>query len=232
MSKSISWMRNKAVMVGSAAILTAAMLALPGMGVVKAATPVNATVTIKTAVMDGGTLVNAQAVTVNKDNPTLKDAIEAAEVATGVDVDIAQTQYGYYVKAVEVDGHSSTNKFFDDNGTASYDAISPDNADYAFKSQVDDITAPAFIGNHFWTNTVATTNYLTEKDYNYNSGWMVELNNDNYANWGIDTTLNEGDNIELDFTMFGGADLGGTAYVLADTATSPSSGPWVAVSPF
>jgi hypothetical protein len=54
MSKSISWMRNKAVMVGSAALLTAAMLALPGMGVVKAATPVNATVTIKTAVMDGG----------------------------------------------------------------------------------------------------------------------------------------------------------------------------------
>ncbi len=231
MSKSISWMRNKAVMVGSAAILTVAMLALPGMGVVKAATPVNATVTIKTAVMDGGTLVNAQAVTVNKDNPTLKDAIEAAEVATGVDVDIVETGYGSYIKAVEVDGHSSTNKFFDDNGTASDDTIAT-NVDYEFKDDVDDIDAPAFIDtlygtSHFWTNTIATTNYLTEKDYNYNSGWMIELNNDNYANWGLGTTLNENDNIELDFTMFGGADLGRTAYVL-----DPESNVWIAVGPF
>lgn len=219
------------VMAGAALLLTASMMLLPGMNTVKAATPVNATVTIKTAVMDGETLVDAQAVTVNKTNPTLKDAIEAAEVATGVDVDIIQTQYGYYVKAVEVDGHSSTNKFFGANGAASSDAIATGNA-YFKKSNVDAITAPAFIGNHFWTNTVATTNYLTEKDYNYNSGWMVELNNDNYANYGIDTALTDNANIELDFTMFGGADLGvSAAYILASTAT-PSSGPWIPISAF
>lgn len=231
----MSLMRNKLVMLGSATILTAAMLALPGMNTVKAATPVNATVTIKTAVMDGGTLVNAQSVTVNKDNPTLKDAIEAAEVATGVDVDIIQTQYGSYIKAVEVDGHSSSNKFFGANGTASSDAIAGGN-DYFYNSDIAGITAPAFINtlygtSHFWTNTVTTTNYLTEKDYNYNSGWMVELNNDNYANYGIDTALTDNANIELDFTMFGSADLGGTAYVLTPTALD-ANGPWVAVSAF
>ncbi len=237
MSKSISWMRNKAVMVGSAAILTVAMLALPGMGVVKAATPVHATVTIKTTVMDGGTLVNAQAVTVTDiDNPTLKDALDVVNGPNADKIIMEETGYGYYVSAVKVDGHSSTNKFFDDNGTASDDTIAT-NDDYEFKDDVDGIDAPAFIDtlygtSNFWTNTIATANYLTEKDYNYNSGWMVELNNDNYANWGLGTTLNEGDNIVLEFTMFGGADLGATAYVLDETATSPSSGPWVAVSPF
>lgn len=233
----MSLIRNKMVMAGAALLLTASMMLLPGMNVVKADSPVNATVTIKTTVMDGGTLINAQPVTITKANPTLKDAIEAASAATGVDVTIESTGWGYYVSAVEVDGHSSTNKFFDEDGTASYDAISPLNLDYTFKSNVDAITAPSFINtlygtSHFWTNTVTTTNYLTEKDYNYNSGWMVELNNDNYANYGIGTALTNGDNIELDFTMFGSADLGGTAYVLDTTATSPSSGPWVAVSAF
>lgn len=239
MSKNISLKRNKLVMLGSAAILTAAMLALPGMNTVKAATPVNATVTIKTAVMNGsaGTLVNAQAVAINKDNPTLKDAIEAAEIATGVDVDIVQTQYGSYIKAVEVDGHSTTNKYFGNNGTAFRSGTLASRAPYANKANVDAIAAPAFIDalygtSHFWTNTIATTNYLTEKDYNYNSGWMVELNNDNYANYGIDTALTDNANIELDFTMFGSADLGGTAYVLDTTATSPSSGPWIPISAF
>lgn len=239
MSKSISLIRNKMVMAGAALLLTASMMLLPGMNTVKAATPVNATVTIKTAVMNGsaGTLVNAQSVTVNKDNPTLKDAIEAAEVATGVDVDIAQTQYGYYVKAVQVAGHSTTNKYFGNNGAAFRSGTLASRSPYVYKTNVDAITAPAFIDalygtSHFWTNTIATTNYLTEKDYNYNSGWMVELNNDNYANYGIDTALTNGDNIELDFTMFGSADLGGTAYVLGTTATSPTSGPWVAVNAF
>lgn len=236
MSKSLSLIRNKMVMAGAALLLTASMMLLPGMNVVKADSPVNATVTIKTTVMDGGTLINAQPVTITTANPTLKDAIEAASAATGVDVTIESTGWGYYVSAVEVDGHSSSNKFFGANGTASTDTIASQDA-YAFKDDVDGITAPAFINtlygtSNFWTNTVATTNYLTEKDYNYNSGWMVELNNDNYANWGIDTALTNNDNIELDFTMFGSADLGGTAYVLGTTATSPSSGPWVAVSPF
>lgn len=239
MSKSLSLIRNKMVMAGAALLLTASMMLLPGMNVVKADSPVNATVTIKTTVMDGAngsTIVNAEPVTITTPNPTLKDAIEAASVATGVDVTIESTGWGYYVSAVEVDGHSSTNKFFGANGAASSDAIAGGN-DYFYNSDIAGITAPAFINtlygtSNFWTNTVATTNYLTEKDYNYNSGWMVELNNDNYANWGIDTALTNNDNIELDFTMFGSADLGGTAYVLGTTATSPSSGPWVAVSPF
>lgn len=238
MTKEFGLKRNKVLMAGSAAILTAAMLLVPGAGIVKADEPVDATVTIKTTMMDGETIVDSQAVSVTAANPTVKDAIEAAETVTGVDVDIESTGWGYYVSAVEVDGHSASNMYYDNNGTDSSDSIAKTGTNpYYYKNNIDAISAPAFVDSdygtqHFWTNTVATTNYLTEHDYNYNSGWMLEINDDNYANYGIDTALSDGDDIVLEFTMFGGADLGATAYVLGTTATSYSSGPWVAINPF
>lgn len=204
------------------------------------------TVSIKTTGVEGDDIKPAQTVILNKNNPTALDALRAlySNYSTTSQTEMISIggyptpttcyyqgdlkwymgAYGNYIPAVKVSGHSSTNKYYAANGTASTDPIAV-GYDYF---HLDDLnyTETHYMNvsqNATWTNTVAASGYLTEKDYNNYSGWMVIINGSS-PYYGLDTQISNGDIIELDFTMMMGLDLGQDSWV----ETSP--GNWTQVS--
>lgn len=204
------------------------------------------TVSIKTTGVEGDDIKQAQTVVLNNNNPTALDALRAlysnysttsqTEMISINGTPTATTcyyqgdlkwymgSYGNYIPAVKISGHSSTNKYYGANGTASTDNIASGN-NYFHLTDLN-YTETQYMGvaqNSTWTNTVATTNYLTEKDYNRYSGWMVLINGGS-PYYGLDTQISNGDIVELDFTMMMGLDLGQDSWV------ETSGGTWVQVS--
>lgn len=126
----------------------------------------------------------------------------------------SNTQYGNYISAIKVEGHSQNNRYFSNNGAASYYSISNNRGQYFRKTNVTSIeTNFHYPNNGTWSNMVHKENYVSEKDYNKFSGWMLLINGST-NNDGVDTVLttNPG-TITLDFSMMMGLDLGQGSYM-------------------
>lgn len=196
-------------------------------------------VSIKTTGLSGNKsgsedIVSERSVTVTKDGSvTALDALKAVSGATAEgntetinDVTYHyqgilswyNTQYGNYIPAVKMTGHENTlvGKVFGDNGTANddKDSIADDRGEYFKLSKLTttETTDMGVAAGSTWNNTVHKAGWLSEKDYNNYSGWMCIINNSTY-NDGVDTVVNNGDTICLDYSMMMGLDLGFDSYV-------------------
>ena len=180
------------------------------------------------------TEVIAQGVVPYTTGMTAFDAIKAIAIQTGdpltTDTDGTRTYYnqgllrwyttnwgGDYISAVKVSGHSNSNKYFSDNGDSSNHTISGNRGVYFKQSNIAAIeTEFNYDENATWSNTVNKANYVSEKDYNNFSGWMLLINGDTNNN-GLGTTLvynQDNDNtVILDFSMMMGLDLGQGSYM-------------------
>ncbi|SFB36153.1 hypothetical protein SAMN05216249_12527 [Acetitomaculum ruminis DSM 5522] len=119
------------------------------------------------------------------------------------------SQWGNYLTAVKVPGHSNTNKYFGDNGTPSTWHISSGEG-YKFIGNLNDLEDDLYGEgniNSTFTNKVNENGYLSEKDYNKYAGWMIIINKST-DNLGCDQVLKNNDKVDLNFTMFMGFDLG------------------------
>ena len=131
------------------------------------------------------------------------------------------TGWGNYISAIKVNGHSSTNKFFGTNGSQ----VSASRGAYFKLNALNDTETEIldYEQNATWNNLVNKENYVSEKDYNKYSGWMVLING-NTNNNGIDTELTSSTtSVVLDFSMMMCLDLGQDSYV------QNASGDWVFV---
>ena len=223
------------------ALLTAAVMT---MGMALPALAADVTVAVSTRVLNDKYLVEPVKVTI-PDNGTVLDAIKDVKVSgsekttetagthNGNPVTLYETgifnyrssEYGPYLYAVDVPGHSSVNRYFDDDGTAS-DWSNASGEDYTYARAIADLEAKYNLGNT-WNNIVHVDNELTELDYNNNSGWMV-LTKDadgKYTtnNNGLSTVLKDGDEVLVSFTMFMGLDLGQNSYINNGSAWVPES---------
>lgn len=150
------------------------------------------------------------------------------------DISWYQTSYTFegvnytsnYIPAVKMTGHSQNNRFFGDNGVNSTDDIAT-NKSYRFLRELNQTEKALNLKeNSTFNNTVHADNWLSEKDYNEYSGWMVLVNNST-DNSGVDTVLNENSgSVRLAFSMATGLDLGQTGYM------KNASGVWTQVNPW
>ncbi len=135
------------------------------------------------------------------------------------------TNWGDYISAVKVSGHSNSNKYFGNNGASSNHTISGNRGTY-FKLSDLETTASNLNYDPFqtWSNVVNKTDYVSEKDYNNFSGWMLLINGSTNNN-GLGTVLTSNTQaVTLDFSMMMGLDLGQDSY-MQDFET----GEWVLV---
>ncbi|SFB40882.1 protein of unknown function, partial [Acetitomaculum ruminis DSM 5522] len=156
-------------------------------------------------------------------------AVSGADTASGPDakgyytqgiLKWSSTKWGNYISAVKVKDHSNTNKFFGDNGTAStWDGASKNK--YSCLDELNHLEENLYNkANVTFNNTVNEVGYLSEKDYNNYSGWMIIING-NTNNLGCDQVLQDNDKVDLNFSMFMGLDLGQDSWV------EDAAGQWI-----
>lgn len=195
---------------------------------------ITVSVKIRTTVFNGGVLASNNSVTLPAGS-TAMDALKA--VSGGTTVSSAtidgvtyytqgilkwyNTGWGDYICAVQVANHSSTNKYFGNNGAASTWSGSSQNA-YTYLSALNatELNPLGYITNETFNNTVHEDGYLSEKDYNRFSGWMTVING-NTNNNGVDTVLTNGSTVDLNYSMMMGLDLGQASW------GQDSDGDWV-----
>lgn len=206
--------------------------------------PITVSVAIKRTGVNGTDIKSAQTVTLDSGSTALdalralypNDTVTSQQEMISIngtptattcyyqgDLKWYMSPYGNYIPCVKVSGHSSSNKYFGNNGSVSNDAIASQ-SEY-FKLDELNSTEEEYMNvdvNSTWNNTVHTTNYLSEKDYNDYSGWMVKINGES-PYYGVDTVLQGNETIVLDFSMMMGLDIGLDGYV------QDSSGEWVFV---
>ncbi len=198
---------------------------------------ITVSVKIRTTAMNGGVLVSNNNVVLTKTgttNPTAMDALKAVCGGTTVSSNTINgttyytqgilkwytTTWGDYICAVQVADHSSTNRFFGNNGAASSWNGSSQNA-YSYLAYLNGTEySLGRATNSTFNNTVHESGYLSETDYNNYSGWMTIINGSNNNN-GVSTVLNNGDTIDLNFSMMMGLDLGQNSWM------QNSQGTWV-----
>lgn len=223
------------------ALLTTAVMT---MGMALPTLAADVTVAVSTRVLNNKYLVAPVTVTV-PDGGTVLDAIKDAKVSgstttteaagthnnkpvtlyeTGI-FNYRSSEYGPYLYAVNVPGHSSTNRYFGNNGAASLWSNASGQA-YKFVNNIINLQEEYNLGNT-WNNTVHADNKLTELDYNNNSGWMVLTKKENGAyttnNNGLSTVLENGDEVLVSFSMFMGLDLGQDSYINDGSEWVPES---------
>ncbi|MBQ8086210.1 MAG: hypothetical protein IJ232_08920 [Lachnospiraceae bacterium] len=130
------------------------------------------------------------------------------------------TDWGDYLSAVQVSGHSSTNKYFGDDGAASSWSGSSTSAYRYLNALHSTETSLGYYQDDTFNNIVHEDGYLSETDYNDYSGWMTVING-NTNNNGVSTVLSNGATVDLNFSMMMGLDLGQDSWV------ENSSGTWV-----
>lgn len=131
-----------------------------------------------------------------------------------------------YIPAIKMTDHSQNNRFFGDNGVASTDPIAS-KLEYDYLGLLN-ITEESLglNANSTFNNKVHSNNWLSEKDYNDYSGWMLLING-NTNNNGVDTVLTkDSGSVCLAFSMATGLDLGQTGYM------KNSKGEWTPVDPW
>lgn len=203
-------------------------------------------VSIQTQVMNGK-VIRAADVTLNEGDTAL-DALkklypaetETKETISGVeyhylgDLKWYQTSYTFdgvtytsnYIPAIKMPGHSQNNRFFGDNGTISSDPIAL-KGKYKYLPKLNATeTKLGLAKNSTFNNQIHATDWLSEKDYNNYSGWMLLING-NTNNNGVDTVLiKDSGSVCLAFSMMTGLDLGQTGYI------KNSEGEWTQVNPW
>ncbi len=168
----MSLKRNKVVMAGSAAILTVAMLALPGMGsTVKASTDYTIYVAVDQSVIGGSALIQPVAYTTNDTTKTLGDALNAVKGST--DINIKPTSYGSYLTGVESVGTSAT-----DINSVTYDLTN-----YPMASSLTTGAMDAHM-----INTNYNDGMLSEKEFTGASGWMFGIDSQTLGKRSSDNT--------------------------------------------
>lgn len=203
-------------------------------------------VSIQTEVMNGK-VIKAANVTLNEGD-TVLDALkklypaetEKTETVSGIeyhylgDLKWYESSYTYegvtytnnYIPAIKMTGHSQSNRFFGDNGTKSNDKIAT-HKPYAYLTYLNTTeTSLNLAVNSTFNNTVHEENWLSEKDYNNYSGWMVLIDG-NTNNSGVDTVLTSSNtSVCLAFSMATGLDLGQTGYIKNNSGVWTKVGPW------
>ncbi len=203
-------------------------------------------VSIQTEVMNGK-VIKAANVTLNEGDTALvalkklyPAETEKTETVSGIeyhylgDLKWYESSYTYegvtytnnYIPAIKMTGHSQSNRFFGDNGVASTDSIAS-KLDYEYLTSLN--TTEEALGlsvNSTFNNKVHSSDWLSEKDYNNYSGWMLLING-NTNNKGVDTVLTkDSGSVCLAFSMATGLDLGQTGYM------KNSKGEWTQVEPW
>lgn len=206
--------------------------------------PITVSVAIKRTGVNGTDIKSAQTVTLDSGSTALdalralypNDTVTSQQEMISIngtptattcyyqgDLKWYMSPYGNYIPCVKVSGHSSSNKYFGNNGTASYDTIASQNDYFMLENlKYTEVEIMGVEEDSTWNNTVHTTNYLSEKDYNDNSGWMLKINGDS-PYYGVDTVLQGNETIVLDFSMMMGLDIGLDGYV------QKSNGEWTFV---
>lgn len=214
------------------AILTGGMMivsmCVPTLAADGTTNTITVNVAIKRSALGVADIVPAHDVTLAEGSTAL-DALKIADGSTtqGQDVTIggetyhhqgkiywSSTQYGNYVPYVDDVNHSSTNKYFGVNGTRSFNTIASKQV-YTYLENLNKTeTNLGLTQNSTWNNTVHYTGLLSELDYNNYSGWMLKIGNGKEAPYyGVDTVLNDGDIVVLDFSMMMGLDVGLNGYM-------------------
>lgn len=173
MSKSMSLKRNKLMMLGSAALLTAAMVAIPGLNsVVKADTNYTIYVAVDQSVIGGSAPIQPVAYTTDDTSKTIGDVLNAVKGSTAIN--IIPSAYGSYLAGV---GSTYSNS-------------------YNFSSYAGTLTAPCTNAN--MVSTDQTDSMLTQKEFTGVSGWMFGIDSQTYgtrssnsqtAYYSMDTTI-------------------------------------------
>lgn len=197
------------------------------------ASTITVNVAIKTTGLNGGT-IKSDTVTLNSGataldalkalypNATLSSQTENISINGTLtpttcyyygDLKWYMSSYGNYIPAVKVQGHSNSNKYFDTEGTAGSDDIASGEDYFKLDALTNtETTTMGLTAGATWNDTVKADNFVTEKDYNDYSGWMVTING-NSPYYGIDTVLAANDVVVLDFSMMMGLDIGLDSYV-------------------
>lgn len=158
MLKNMSLTRNKIAMLGSAALLTAAMVILPSVNsVVKADTEYTIYVSVDQSVLGGPSIIKPVKFTTDDTNKTMADVLDA--VKGDIDVNIL---YGSYLAGVESTGTSST-----DINSVTYQLNS---TTYPMFSTLTDGAKDAHM-----INTNYNDGMLSEKEFTATSGWMLAI---------------------------------------------------------
>ena len=203
-------------------------------------------VSIQTKVMDGKVIKSAD-VTLNEGD-TVLDALKklyptekvTTETVAGVeyhylgDLKWYQSSYTFdgvtytsnYIPAIKMTNHSQNNRFFGDNGTKSNNKIAT-HQPYAYLTNLNATETSLNLSvNSTFNNTVHEKDWLSEKDYNDYSGWMVLIDG-NTNNSGVDTVLTSSNtSVCLAFSMVTGLDLGQTGYIKNNTGVWTKVDPW------
>lgn len=223
------------------AILTGGMMivsmCVPTLAADGTTNTITVNVAIKRSALGVADIVSPHAVTLPEGSTAL-DALKIADGSTtqGDDVTIggktyhhqgkiywAMSEYGInYIPFVDDAGHTTTNRYFEENGTDSSDSIASGQAyTYLDKLNETEINLEWDV-NDTWNNAIHNANKLSELDYNNYSGWMLKIGDGKEAPYyGVDTVLNNGDIVVLDFSMMMGLDVGLNGYVKSQT------GKWV-----
>lgn len=149
--------------------------------------------------------------------PAGSTALYALEKAVGAaNVEVKTTSYGNYVTGIADSGNTSATKYIT--------STTPSLSEYKYAGKVASTDSKLGVSNS-WNGTVNKDGWLSEKDYNRNTGWMISVDNTEAYN-GVDTTLKDGDVVRMEYTLYGGCDDGWTGYI------ENSSSNWVSVNAF
>lgn len=174
MFKSLSLQKNKLMMLGSAALLTAAMIAIPGLNSVVKADNTDYTiyVAVDQSVIGGSAPIQPVAYTTDDTSKTIGDVLNAVKGSTAIN--IIPSAYGSYLAGV---GSTYSNS-------------------YNFSSYTGTLTAPCTNTN--MVSTDQTDSVLTQKEFTGVSGWMFGIDSQTYgtrssnsqtAYYSMDTTI-------------------------------------------
>lgn len=149
---------------------------------------------------------------------TALDALEDVEGSSHLNVTTGT--FGgvtyHYVEGIYDYENTSASKYFA--------STTPTSNEYRYLSNVSTIDSGLGVTSS-WNGTVNTNHWLTAVDYNRNSGWMISVDN-SFVSDGVDHALSNGDVVQMEYTLYGGCDLGETGYI------ENSSGSWIAENPF
>ena len=234
--KNLKMKLTKRIMALLMAVMMVVTMSVPALAAESFTLPVS----IQTKVMNGKVIRSAD-VTLNEGDTALEALkklypaeTETTETVSGVkyhylgDLKWYQSSYTFdgvtytsnYIPAIKMTDHSQNNRFFGDNGVASTDPI-------ASKLEYDYLGLLNITEESLGLNANSTfNNWLSEKDYNDYSGWMLLING-NTNNNGVDTVLTkDSGSVCLAFSMATGLDLGQTGYM------KNSKGEWTPVDPW
>ncbi|WKY44691.1 hypothetical protein Q5O14_00930 [Eubacteriaceae bacterium ES2] len=222
MTKEFGLKRNKVLMAGSAAILTAALVAIPGLNsIAKADTEYTLYVAVDQSVLGGSALIEPVAYTTDDTSKTVGQILDA--VKGDATLNIVDSTYGDYLAGVGV-------------------ATDPTSVTYDLSTYPMTSTLTTGATDAHMINTNCNDQMLSEKEFTSQSGWMFAIdsqthNADYSVYYSMDTTIadllsngvldatNTDATIRCYYSLNMGADLGmaNSSYLPTNAATYNST---------